>query len=159
VTERMIEANEVQLCTESFGNAADPPILLVMGIGASMLWWEEGFCLLARGGRFVIRYDDRDTGRSVTYEPGHPEYTGADLVADALGVSTPMRSQPRTWSASRRAGRSRSYSRSTSPIASSRSSLSARLPRRPVNADYPRRPSGTDGSWRPRRWTGRTGGR
>jgi pimeloyl-ACP methyl ester carboxylesterase len=34
----------------------------------------------------VIRYDDRDTGRSVTYEPGHPEYTGADLVADALGV-------------------------------------------------------------------------
>ena len=52
-----------------------------------MLWWEEGFCgMLADGGRFVIRYDQRDTGRSVTYEPGHPDYTGADLVADAAGV-------------------------------------------------------------------------
>ena len=52
-----------------------------------MLWWEEGFCrMLADGGRFVIRYDHRDTGRSVTYEPGHPGYTGADLVADAAGV-------------------------------------------------------------------------
>src|SRR3954447_23404176 len=58
-----------------------------MGGGGSMLWWEEGFCaMLADGGRFVIRYDHRDTGRSVTYAPGHPEYTGADLVADAAGV-------------------------------------------------------------------------
>jgi pimeloyl-ACP methyl ester carboxylesterase len=58
-----------------------------MGIGASMLWWDERFCrLLAEGRRFVIRYDHRDTGRSVTYEPGRPEYTGADLIADAVGV-------------------------------------------------------------------------
>ena len=41
---------------------------------------------VADRGKFVIRYDHRDTGRSVTYEPGHPEYTGADLVADAAGV-------------------------------------------------------------------------
>jgi pimeloyl-ACP methyl ester carboxylesterase len=83
----MIEANGVELCTESFGDPADPPILLIMGMGGSMLWWEEGFCrMLAEGGRFVIRYDHRDTGRSVTYEPGHPRYTGADLVADAVGV-------------------------------------------------------------------------
>jgi pimeloyl-ACP methyl ester carboxylesterase len=83
----MIEANEVKLCTEHFGNPADPPVLLVMGIGGSMLWWDEGFCrMLADGGRLVIRYDHRDTGRSVTYEPGHPGYTGADLVADAAGV-------------------------------------------------------------------------
>ena len=52
-----------------------------------MLWWEEGFCrMLADRGRFVIRYDHRDTGRSVSYEPGRPEYSGADLVADAAGV-------------------------------------------------------------------------
>jgi len=83
----MIEANGVELCAESFGDPADPPVLLVMGTGASMLWWEEGFCrMLAGGGRFVLRYDHRDTGRSVTYEPGRPEYTGADLVGDAAGV-------------------------------------------------------------------------
>ena len=87
MAERMIEANGIQLCTEPFGDPADPAILLIMGIGGSMLWWEQGFCrMLADGGRFVIRYDHRDTGRSVTYEPGHPGYTGADLVTDAAGV-------------------------------------------------------------------------
>jgi pimeloyl-ACP methyl ester carboxylesterase len=86
VAERMTEANGVDLCTESFGDPGDPPILLMMGVGASMLWWEEGFCRLLAERRFVIRYDHRDTGRSVTYAPGAPEYTGADLVADAVGV-------------------------------------------------------------------------
>jgi pimeloyl-ACP methyl ester carboxylesterase len=83
----MIEANGVELCTEPFGEEADPPILLVAGASGSMLWWEEGFCRrLAEAGRFVLRYDHRDTGRSVTYETGEPRYTGADLVADAAGV-------------------------------------------------------------------------
>src|SRR3954447_9911914 len=87
MAERMVEANGVELCTESFGDPADPPILLIMGIGASMLWWEEGFCrLLADGGRFVVRYDHRDTGRSVTYEPGQPGYSAADLAADVVRV-------------------------------------------------------------------------
>jgi pimeloyl-ACP methyl ester carboxylesterase len=53
MSERMVEVNGVELCTESFGDPADPPILLIMGLGASMLWWE-------------VRYDHRDTGRSVT---------------------------------------------------------------------------------------------
>jgi pimeloyl-ACP methyl ester carboxylesterase len=83
----MIEANGVELCTEPFGDPADPSILLVMGVGASMLWWDHGFCrLLAERGRFVIRYDHRDTGRSTTSPLGTPDYTGADLVADAVGV-------------------------------------------------------------------------
>lgn len=83
----MIEANGVELCTEVFGDPADSPILLVMGMGGSMLWWEEGFCrMLADGQRFVIRYDHRDTGRSVTYEPGRPGYTASDLVADAASL-------------------------------------------------------------------------
>jgi pimeloyl-ACP methyl ester carboxylesterase len=87
MAERMVESNGAELCTEALGNPAYPPILLIMGTGASMLWWEEGFCeLLADGGRFVIRYDHRDTGQSVTYPPGRPGYTGADLVADAAGV-------------------------------------------------------------------------
>src|SRR6266508_4066089 len=83
----MIDVDGVALCTDSFGNPGDPPILLVMGIGGSMLWWEEGFCrMLSDGGRFVIRYDHRDTGRSVTYDVESPGYTGGDLVADAVGV-------------------------------------------------------------------------
>jgi len=87
MAERMVELNGVELCTESFGDASDPPILLVMGIGGSMLWWHEGFCrMLAEGGRFVIRDDHRDTGRSATYEPGRPGYSGGDLVTDAAGV-------------------------------------------------------------------------
>lgn len=62
-------------------------MLLIMGTGASMLWWQDDFCLkLAAGGRFVIRYDHRDTGRFVTYEPGHPGYDSGDLVEDAVGV-------------------------------------------------------------------------
>jgi pimeloyl-ACP methyl ester carboxylesterase len=87
MAERMVETNGAELCTEALGNPTYPPILLIMGIGGSMLWWEEGFCrMLADGGRFVIRYDHRDTGRSVTYPPGRPGYTGADLTADAAGV-------------------------------------------------------------------------
>jgi pimeloyl-ACP methyl ester carboxylesterase len=87
VAERIIEARGIRLCTEPFGEPTDPPILLVMGLGASMLWWDEEFCRsLADGGRLVIRYDHRDTGRSTTYEPGRPGYNGADLVADAAGV-------------------------------------------------------------------------
>jgi pimeloyl-ACP methyl ester carboxylesterase len=83
----MVEANGIELCTEAFGDAGDQPVLLIMGLGGSMLWWEDGFCrMLAGGGRFVIRYDHRDTGRSVTYQPGQPGYTGDDLVADAVGV-------------------------------------------------------------------------
>jgi pimeloyl-ACP methyl ester carboxylesterase len=87
VSERMIDVNGVELCTEPFGAPTDPPVLLIMGIGASMIWWDDGFCrMLADSGRFVIRYDHRDTGRSVTYEPGHPGYSGFDLIADAAGV-------------------------------------------------------------------------
>jgi pimeloyl-ACP methyl ester carboxylesterase len=85
--ERMVEVDGVGLCVETFGDDRDPAVFLIMGAGASMLWWEDGFCeRLASGGRFVIRYDQRDTGRSVTYPPGAPEYTGDDLVADAAGV-------------------------------------------------------------------------
>ena len=83
----MIEANGAELCTEAFGDPADPAVLLIAGLAASMLWWEEDFCrALAGRGRFVVRYDHRDTGRSTAYPPGQPGYTNGDLVADAAGV-------------------------------------------------------------------------
>jgi pimeloyl-ACP methyl ester carboxylesterase len=83
----MVEANEVTLCTEPFGDPHDPAVLLITGIGGSMLWWDEELCrMLAARGRHVIRYDHRDTGRSTACEPGRPDYTGAQMVEDAVGV-------------------------------------------------------------------------
>jgi pimeloyl-ACP methyl ester carboxylesterase len=85
--QRIVEVNGVDLCVDATGGAADPAVLLIGGMGASMDWWEEEFCQrLAAGGRFVIRYDHRDTGQSVSYPAGAPGYTGADLAADAVGV-------------------------------------------------------------------------
>lgn len=87
MSERVVRAGGIELCTAAFGDPTDPPILLVMGVGASMLWWDEALChLLAERHRYVIRYDHRDTGRSTTYPVGRPGYTGADLVHDAAAV-------------------------------------------------------------------------
>ena len=72
---------------ETFGDAAHPAILLIHGAGSSLLSWDEDLCrLLAAGGRFVIRYDLRDAGRSVTYEPGSTRYGLDDLAEDAVGL-------------------------------------------------------------------------
>jgi pimeloyl-ACP methyl ester carboxylesterase len=75
------------ICSESFGRREDPAVLLIMGAMASMLWWPDGFCeRLADTGRFVVRYDNRDTGRSIGYDAGTATYTVEDLAADAVGV-------------------------------------------------------------------------
>src|SRR3712207_2493022 len=85
--ERIIRANGVDLCVQTFGDRADPPILLIMGGASSMDWWEDGFCeRLMVGSRFVLRYDHRDTGRSVSYEPGAAPYSLRDLAEDAVGL-------------------------------------------------------------------------
>jgi pimeloyl-ACP methyl ester carboxylesterase len=55
----------VELCYQTFGDPDADPLLLVMGLGGPMTWWDPAFCrLLAARGFFVIRYDNRDTGRS-----------------------------------------------------------------------------------------------
>ncbi|GAA1948474.1 alpha/beta hydrolase [Amycolatopsis minnesotensis] len=85
--ERLSRINGVELGVETFGNPAHPAILLIDGAAASMLWWEAGLCArIAAAGRFVIRYDNRDTGRSTSYPPGHPGYSMTDLAEDAVGV-------------------------------------------------------------------------
>jgi len=85
--EMLLEINGVELCVETFGNPAHPTILLVQGAAASMLWWEAELCeRIAAGDRFVIRYDNRDTGRSTSYPPGRPGYSFTDLTGDALGI-------------------------------------------------------------------------
>jgi pimeloyl-ACP methyl ester carboxylesterase len=73
--------------SETFGAPKNPPLLLIMGAMASMLWWPAAFCReLADAGLYVIRYDNRDTGRSTKYPPGEPPYTFDDMADDAIGV-------------------------------------------------------------------------
>jgi len=55
----------IDICYETFGDPHDPPVLLIMGLGAPLNWWSKEFCeQLAAREFFVIRYDNRDTGRS-----------------------------------------------------------------------------------------------
>ncbi|WP_328805171.1 alpha/beta fold hydrolase [Paenibacillus albicereus] len=85
--ERLIQTDEVKLQTESFGDPANAALLLIMGSQASMVWWEREFCeRLAAGGRFVIRYDNRDTGRSSSWPLGTAGYSLTDMADDAMRV-------------------------------------------------------------------------
>lgn len=82
--ERMLMINAASSCVQVQGGADDPTVLLV---GSSMLSWPDELCeMLVAGGRRVIRYDVRDTGRSESYPLGAPGYSLADLVDDAVGV-------------------------------------------------------------------------
>lgn len=82
--ERSVPANGVDLCVQTIGDPNDPAVLL---IGTTMLTWDDGFCeRVAVGGRYVIRYDLRDTGRSTAGDPDAPQYTLRDLVDDATGL-------------------------------------------------------------------------
>lgn len=87
MTDQLLEINGVELCVETFGDRMGPAILLVAGGSASMLWWDTELCeRIAAGGRYVIRYDHRDTGRSTCYPPGEPKYSYTDLAFDVLGI-------------------------------------------------------------------------
>jgi pimeloyl-ACP methyl ester carboxylesterase len=84
---RVVHAGPVQIATESFGDAANPAIVLVMGATASMLGWPVVLCeRLAAEGFFVLRYDHRDTGQSTTFGPGAADYVVEDLAEDLLEV-------------------------------------------------------------------------
>jgi pimeloyl-ACP methyl ester carboxylesterase len=87
VSARIVGANGVALCAETFGDPAHPAVVLLHGAGNDMLSWDERLCeRLADGGRYVVRCDFRDAGRSVTYPPGEPPYGLRDLVADTVGL-------------------------------------------------------------------------
>lgn len=85
--EKMVANGDVIICTESFGDKSNPAILLVAGATVSMLYWDEEFCQrLADRGFYVIRYDNRDVGKSTNYEPGTTPYDIVDLTADAIAI-------------------------------------------------------------------------
>lgn len=87
MTFKTVEADGLSLFTEAFGAPADPAVILVMGAMSSGAWWPEDFCRdLAARGRFIIRYDHRDTGRSTSYPPGEAEYAVDDLADDLVRV-------------------------------------------------------------------------
>jgi pimeloyl-ACP methyl ester carboxylesterase len=77
---------------ETFGERADPAILLIAGFGAQMISWDSRFCEgLARRGRFVIRFDNRDTGLSTKFEH-HPVDMHALIAAASIGDLDTVRS-------------------------------------------------------------------
>jgi pimeloyl-ACP methyl ester carboxylesterase len=97
--ESFCTVGDVEICYETFGDPGDPALLLIMGLGTQMLAWHEDFCReLAGRGFFVIRYDNRDVGRSTHFRdvkpPSLPElltrrfkrlaYTLDDMAADAI---------------------------------------------------------------------------
>ena len=78
---------EVELFYEDLGDPAGAPVLLIMGVGAQLPMWPDGFCeLLIERGYRVIRYDHRDTGQSTTGTPGAPSYGGWQLGRDCVGL-------------------------------------------------------------------------
>lgn len=94
--------SEVELCYQTFGDPDGEPLLLVMGLGGPMNWWDTELCLrLAAAGFFVVRYDNRDTGRSTRIRArvtrgqlvrafsgrkARAPYSMSDLAGDAVAL-------------------------------------------------------------------------
>ncbi|WP_372735890.1 alpha/beta fold hydrolase [Nocardioides sp.] len=94
--------SDIELCYQTFGDPDHEPLLLVMGLGGPMNWWDTELCIdLAQRGFFVIRYDNRDTGRSSRAQgrvtramlvsafarrPTRAPYAMTDFAADAFGL-------------------------------------------------------------------------
>jgi pimeloyl-ACP methyl ester carboxylesterase len=114
MAETLVRVNGVVLCYETFGDPSARPLLLVMGLGAPMIWWDDEFCeALTGGGFFVIRFDNRDTGRSsrmhgraspaAAYLLRRAPYTLRDMApttpraCSARSVSRPLTLPVRRW--------------------------------------------------------------
>jgi pimeloyl-ACP methyl ester carboxylesterase len=95
--------NGIEIGYETHGDPADEPLLLVAGLGAQLIWWPQALCeALVDRGFFVVRYDNRDTGRSTLFpsvgdiqadflrffqgEPVEPAYTLGDVASDGIGL-------------------------------------------------------------------------
>jgi pimeloyl-ACP methyl ester carboxylesterase len=101
MNELFVRVGEVELCYETYGDASAPPVLLIMGLGTQMIGWPVEFCEgIAERGFHVIRYDNRDVGRSTRFDHVKPPtprelatrrigklaYTLEDMADDAAGL-------------------------------------------------------------------------
>jgi pimeloyl-ACP methyl ester carboxylesterase len=97
--EQFTRVGDVELAYETFGDPADPAVLLIMGLGSQMIYWPEELCeTLAANGYHVVRYDNRDAGRSTVLDHDPPDlrrvaageleppYLLQDMAADAVGL-------------------------------------------------------------------------
>jgi pimeloyl-ACP methyl ester carboxylesterase len=92
--EAFADANGIQLCWDSFGDPAAPKLLLIMGLASQMVAWDDEFCgLLARRGYHVVRFDNRDIGRSTRFaDAGVPDVMAGFMAAlQGKPVSAPYR--------------------------------------------------------------------
>jgi pimeloyl-ACP methyl ester carboxylesterase len=88
VSERAFAAsNGIRLCYETFGERSNPPMLLIMGLAAQMIVWDDEFCLrLADRGFWVIRFDNRDIGESTRFPNARAPRFAELLFAQATGL-------------------------------------------------------------------------
>jgi pimeloyl-ACP methyl ester carboxylesterase len=101
MAERLARVGELEICYETFGSPDRPALLLVMGLGTQMIAWPDAFCgLLVERGFHVVRYDNRDIGRSTHLSHLRPPtikqllrrdksaapYSLADMGDDGLGL-------------------------------------------------------------------------
>jgi pimeloyl-ACP methyl ester carboxylesterase len=101
MSEQFASVNDIELCYETFGDSSKPAVLLIMGLGGQMIWWEDDFCAgLVDRGFHVIRFDNRDCGRSTVHRDAHvpkprelrrrdpraASYSLDDMAGDAAGL-------------------------------------------------------------------------
>ncbi|MCK5239077.1 MAG: alpha/beta hydrolase [Candidatus Thorarchaeota archaeon] len=99
--EKTAKVGDIEIAYDTFGNPSSPPMLLVMGLGAQMIQWDDAFCKMIAGqGRWVIRFDNRDVGLSSKFDDagvpdvrsliqgkiGDVPYTLKDMAGDAVGL-------------------------------------------------------------------------
>jgi pimeloyl-ACP methyl ester carboxylesterase len=87
MTQGYIDTNGVRLWYEQLGPVSGKPIILIMGVGASVIWWPSKLIdVLVDGGCQVVRFDNRDIGLSTHIEFAARPYRMEDMVNDTLGL-------------------------------------------------------------------------